>query len=339
MNMKKLSVSTQILLIGIIIIILVSLFPSSKSMENSYEDKSSYDFSDVNIISNENSEDPLIAIINGPFNAYVNDDIQLEGNATGGIQPYSFHWDFGDGNTSNLQNPIYSYIQPGNYTINLTVTDNESVNATNSTYAVILDVEDTNPPLINYFKPEQAFYINNKKIVDYKMIFVIGDIDIIVNVTDDKSGVDRVKFYLDGILQDTQEVPPFKWTLNEILFFGHCVKVEAFDKEGNRAEESISVFIFNIFPKIKYGLLQGEVVGGLFNLSIPGVKITAESEGFEKFTYTKRIPLVNRGCFNLRLPLGNYIIKAEKDGFVTQYQEVKVTMGDNEYLKFQLDRE
>lgn len=36
----------------------------------------------------------------------------------------SWNWTFGDGNTSVLQNPIHSYNATGNYTVNLTVTDN-----------------------------------------------------------------------------------------------------------------------------------------------------------------------------------------------------------------------
>lgn len=34
--------------------------------------------------------------------------------------PVSFHWDFGDGDTSNLQNPVHSYPANGSYTISLT---------------------------------------------------------------------------------------------------------------------------------------------------------------------------------------------------------------------------
>ena len=37
----------------------------------------------------------------------------------------SWDWDFGDGNTSNSQNPNHSYASAGNYTVSLTVTDND----------------------------------------------------------------------------------------------------------------------------------------------------------------------------------------------------------------------
>jgi PKD repeat protein len=41
--------------------------------------------------------------------------------STGSIT--SWHWDFGDGNTSNIQNPSYVYSQPGSYTVSLVVSD------------------------------------------------------------------------------------------------------------------------------------------------------------------------------------------------------------------------
>jgi hypothetical protein len=42
----------------------------------------------------------------------------------------SWSWDFGDGTTSELQDPQHRFTQPGSYTIKLTVTDNEGATAT-----------------------------------------------------------------------------------------------------------------------------------------------------------------------------------------------------------------
>jgi PKD repeat protein len=39
----------------------------------------------------------------------------------------SWLWDFGDGNTSTLQNPTHTYAVPGTYTVTLTVTDNDGL--------------------------------------------------------------------------------------------------------------------------------------------------------------------------------------------------------------------
>ncbi len=37
--------------------------------------------------------------------------------------PTGWHWDFGDGSASTLQNPIYTYNTPGTYTVTMTVTN------------------------------------------------------------------------------------------------------------------------------------------------------------------------------------------------------------------------
>lgn len=43
--------------------------------------------------------------------------------ASGGTAPYSYSWDFGDGNTSTVGSPTHTYAQSGTYTACVTVTD------------------------------------------------------------------------------------------------------------------------------------------------------------------------------------------------------------------------
>ncbi len=43
----------------------------------------------------------------------------------GGFPPYSYEWDFGDGNTSNDISPVHKYKIPGDYTVSLKVTDDK----------------------------------------------------------------------------------------------------------------------------------------------------------------------------------------------------------------------
>jgi len=42
---------------------------------------------------------------------------------SGGFEPYSYQWDFGDGNTSTDELPVHAYSSEGTYTVTLTVTD------------------------------------------------------------------------------------------------------------------------------------------------------------------------------------------------------------------------
>jgi parallel beta-helix repeat protein len=49
--------------------------------------------------------------------------VRFTGSASGGTPPYSYRWDFGDGQTSTTQNPSHTYETDGNCIAILTVTD------------------------------------------------------------------------------------------------------------------------------------------------------------------------------------------------------------------------
>ena len=58
----------------------------------------------------------------------------------------SYYWNFGDGNFSTDMNSTHAYSQNGTYTVSLKVTDNDGLNATNSTTAVITVTYDVTAP-------------------------------------------------------------------------------------------------------------------------------------------------------------------------------------------------
>lgn len=69
----------------------------------------------------------------------------------------TYFWDFGDGNTSNLQNPFHTYSNPGNYSISLTVTNAFDSTATiTKSYYVRSVLADFTVSLTNGFIPLTA---------------------------------------------------------------------------------------------------------------------------------------------------------------------------------------
>lgn len=63
----------------------------------------------------------------------------------------AWDWDFGDGNTSNLQNPVHTYASAGTYTISLTVMDDDaatSASAATESVTVVANV----PPTASFTK-------------------------------------------------------------------------------------------------------------------------------------------------------------------------------------------
>jgi hypothetical protein len=80
---------------------------------------------------------PLSCDAEGPYGGIIDEDIEFDCTATGGIPPYQYLWDFGDGHTSDDKHPTHNYVNAGNYTVTLTVTDYESDTASDTTWALI----------------------------------------------------------------------------------------------------------------------------------------------------------------------------------------------------------
>ncbi len=79
----------------------------------------------------------LIVDVRGPYTSIVGETIQFIGNVYGGVSPYTWYWDFGDGQTADEQNPCHTYSVIGNYTVTLIVTDNNGSSDSDSTLATI----------------------------------------------------------------------------------------------------------------------------------------------------------------------------------------------------------
>jgi PKD repeat protein len=79
----------------------------------------------------------IISDANGPYSGIANIGLQFRSTTFGGISPYVYNWDFGDGNSSNLPNPTYIYTSTGNYTVQLTVIDSAGIRATDNATVII----------------------------------------------------------------------------------------------------------------------------------------------------------------------------------------------------------
>jgi parallel beta-helix repeat protein len=79
----------------------------------------------------------VYADANGPYAQFISDSVQFNGLVYGGHPYYSWHWEFDDGDTSNLQNPVHAYQSVGTYLARLTVTDSIG-NSDNDTATVTI---------------------------------------------------------------------------------------------------------------------------------------------------------------------------------------------------------
>jgi PKD repeat protein len=110
--------------------------------------------------------DDLVANAGGPYEGAPDEVITIRGTATGGIAPYTYHWEFGDGTSANEQNVVHIYEQEGTYTVTLTVTDSDGT--TDQHTSTVTIVEDHT----------QAQITNIKGGLGVKATIIAGDVPI-----------------------------------------------------------------------------------------------------------------------------------------------------------------
>jgi hypothetical protein len=130
------------------------------------------------------------------------------------------HW---SGDLTGNQNPT-----------NITMNENKIINA-------YFFVKDLIPPTVQITKPTKAIYLMDKKIIPFFYPIVLNEITIEVNAYDNDSGIEKVEFYIDGELRETDVSPPYSYLWNDKLTSQHTIEVKAYDNAGNSASEEISV--------------------------------------------------------------------------------------------------
>jgi len=155
---------------------------------------------------------PLRVEAGGPYSGLASDTpVQFSGLVFGGRPPYTYQWDFGDGNTSTEQNPIHMYRNIGTYNVMFTVTDSEGNTSSDNATAII----SYGPPLISFLKPEAAIYIADMKLCPFQFPMAFGKITVKVEASHPFLPIERVEFYKWDKLQTVDTTPPYTWTWTE----------------------------------------------------------------------------------------------------------------------------
>jgi len=204
------------------------------SLNNHYID-SPVDSSRVNVVNKILATN--IIMLN---QADVNEIFSIQSFTTGGLPPYNYSWDLDDGTKKYEQNITYTYEYPGEYKVELIVKD--SMNNTAYASKNILIIDDV-PPTISIINPKNAFYLNNFEWFTYKNPIIIGDIDIILDVTDNIE-IDYVSIYINNQEKIQLTDTPYEWTWAEQMFGKATINVVAFDISGNKSEDTIEVSKF-----------------------------------------------------------------------------------------------
>jgi len=101
-------------------------------------------------------------------------------------------------------------------------------------------------PNIELIKPNNGLYFCNIMLRSFLMRnpLIIGPVDVEVEASDDEYDIDRVGFYVDGQLMETDTTVPYSWRWNKLSFFRHSLKVAAFNSNGNVCVEEKTVWKF-----------------------------------------------------------------------------------------------
>ncbi|MBU2565689.1 MAG: right-handed parallel beta-helix repeat-containing protein, partial [Candidatus Thermoplasmatota archaeon] len=122
----------------------------------------------------------LIVSTTGRIINFMDLSYDPDGNIT------AWFWGFGDNNTSILQNPTHQYLVAGNYTVNLTVTDDDDATNTTSKQVTIFGFIITNLSLTN-FTILNLTYLNISYIVNITNAIIINisciNITNLMNIT------------------------------------------------------------------------------------------------------------------------------------------------------------
>ncbi|MFE3845669.1 PKD domain-containing protein [Thermoplasmatota archaeon] len=186
--------------------------------------------------------DPPVADSNGPYRAEETNVIQFDGSdsfdSDGTI--ISYEWDFGDGETNSGANPRHGYQEPGNYTVILTVTDEDG--ATNSTTTWAMSYND--PPIIELIYPTDDIIVNGN--VNIEWFAVEGAYPeegeyIYIYYKPENTATYR-KITDDLPLANTGE---YGWDTSNLDDGQYTLLIEAIDQHGNIAHDSCTFHINN----------------------------------------------------------------------------------------------
>src|SRR3712207_3456490 len=95
------------------------------------------------LVGEESAESLTAEIISNATEGFAPATFEFQANLTGGTEPYTYVWSFGDGSEgSDEQNPVYTFDEAGTYNVTLTVTDTDQNEASDSLEINVEEPED-----------------------------------------------------------------------------------------------------------------------------------------------------------------------------------------------------
>lgn len=132
---------------------------------------------------------------------------------------YGKHYVYHDGFSSVLQSNDGGYVAAGSLMY---------LTGGGMRKAILAKVSPENQVKIK--NPKNALYVYNREILPLFTPFIIGPIDIEVDVYNEN--ITTVEFYIDGNLMETDSSEPFIWTWDTWAFFRHTIEVIGYNESN-----------------------------------------------------------------------------------------------------------
>jgi hypothetical protein len=178
----------------------------------------------------------------GPYTGNAGEEIEFSGIASGGTPPYTYEWDFGNGDTASGQTVNYAYPAPGEYDVILSATDDEGLGGSGATTATIAGPELSIPTVDSgLFKLKPIIRNDGAATSEVKWRITFDGGAFINQVTEGEN--------LEILAESTAEIAS-----GLILGIGATeVTVEAWIDGGQTATRSQTGFVFLFFIKMNAG--------------------------------------------------------------------------------------
>ncbi len=98
---------------------------------------------------------------------------------------------------------------------------------------------------VKIIHPSNALYISSRKILPLAFPLIIGEIIIQADSSYEESNINRVEFYIDGEIRNTDYEAPYVWLWDDSIIGGHTLGVVAYENVGDIAKDEQAVWIFN----------------------------------------------------------------------------------------------
>ena len=185
------------------------------------------------------------------LNNWYTSSVQIQFSATDDLSGVKATYYRLDGGSQTTYPPAKTVSSNGVHTIDYWSVDNVGNVEAFGTKSFKIDSED---PQVAITKPGPGIYWRDMKlwpILSFTLLpwtntYIFRFITIEASANDNFSGVDRVEFYIQGVLKETDTTAPYGWLWHETAFFKQTIEVKAYDKAGNMNSDSKEVSIFNI---------------------------------------------------------------------------------------------